>query len=78
MESNWNSEAVRSLVSELATVIDKYDDLKKMNFGIFYQNGRIGFMDLDAFAETTKVKLDADGEEKSLTEVKERLNKEEK
>lgn len=69
VENIDHMENVKELVSQLSQIIDNDEKLSKMNFGLFYQHGRIGFVDLDAFAETTKVKLSQDGEEKTLTEI---------
>jgi len=46
-----------------------------MNFALFYQHGRLGYMDLNAFAESTKVRLEQDGEEKTLTEIQKDIDK---
>lgn len=68
---------IKDIVAGLSSLIDEHPVLKNMNFGLFYQNGRIGFMDLDAFANSTKARLDADGEEKSLTDLKKDIDKNE-
>lgn len=60
---------IKDLVQDVSTAIDKYPKLRELNFGLFYQNGRLGFMDLDAFAKSTKAKINVDGEEKTLTEL---------
>ena len=46
-----------------------------MNFGLFYQHGRLGFVDLDAFANSTKMKINEDGKEQTLTEYKNNIDK---
>ena len=46
-----------------------------MNFGLFYQEGRLSLVDLDAFAKSTKVRLSENGEEKNLAEVKKEVDK---
>lgn len=68
-------DAVKQLVADVGTMIDGSETLKDMNFGLFYQHGRLGFVDLDAFAESTKVRLDPDGEEQTLTEIKNSIDK---
>lgn len=67
---------VKTLIAELGNLIDKSATLKDMNFGVFYQHGRLGFVDLDAFAESTKIRLTPDGEEKTLTEMQKSVDKE--
>lgn len=68
---------IKDIVAELSNFIDKHPTLKQKNFGLFYQNGRIGYLDLDVFAEKTKAKLDPDSEEKSLTELQKDIDKNE-
>ena len=70
-------EDIKDVVGKVSSIIDEHSKLKDINFGLFYQHGRLGFVDLDAFAEATKVKLDADGEEKTLTELKNDIDKNE-
>ena len=70
-------EDIKDIVGKVSSIIDEHPKLKDINFGLFYQHGRLGFVDLDAFAESTKVKLDADGEEKTLTELKNDIDKNE-
>ena len=43
---------IHQLVSAVSEVIQKTEGLKDKNFGLFYQHGRLGFIDLDAFAKT--------------------------
>lgn len=69
------ASGIRELVSELSSIIDKHEDLKQLNFGLFYQHGRLAYVDLDHFANTVKAKLEVDGEEKSLTELKQEIDK---
>ena len=68
------AEAIRAMFSKVDEIIQD-SPLKDMNFGLFYQNGRLSLMDLDAFAESTKVRLEKDGEEKSLTELTKDIDK---
>lgn len=68
-------EEIKELVGKVSTAIEETKELREANFGLFYQNGRLGFMDLDAFAKTTKVKLEADGPEQTLEECKEKIDK---
>lgn len=66
---------IKDIVAGVSDIIDKHPAMKEMNFGLFYQHGRLGFVDLDAFAESTKAKIDVDGEEKTLTEIKNDIDK---
>lgn len=66
---------IQNVVSKLSTIIDEYPNLKDKNFGLFYQHGRIGFMDLDAFAESTKARINEGDEEKTLTEIAKDVDK---
>ena len=68
---------IQNVVSKLSSIIDEYPNLKDKNFGLFYQHGRIGFMDLDAFAESTKARINEGDEEKTLTEVAKDIDKSE-
>ena len=68
------AEAIRAMFSKVDEIIQN-SPLKDMNFGLFYQDGRLSLMDLDAFAESTKVRLEKDGEEKSLTELTKDIDK---
>lgn len=69
---------VKDLITQLSTLINNDSKLKDMNFGLFYQHGRLGFVDLDIFAKTTKAKLTEDGEEKTLTEMQKEIDKDNK
>lgn len=66
---------IKDIVAGLSDLISKHPVLEKMNFGLFYQNGRIGFMDLDAFAQSTKARLSEDGEEKNLTDLQKDIDR---
>lgn len=68
------AEAIRAMFSKVDEIIQD-SPLKDMNFGLFYQDGRLSLIDLDAFAESTKVRLEKDGEEKSLTELTKDIDK---
>lgn len=68
---------IKDIIGELSSIIDKHEELKEMNFGLFHQHGRLAFVDLDHFADKVKVKLDGDSEEKSLTELKKEIDKNE-
>ena len=68
-------ETIKDLVANVSSLIDAKPDLKEMNFGLFYQHGRLGFVDLDAFASSTKMKINEDGKEQTLTEYKNDIDK---
>ena len=68
---------IKDIVAGVSSLIDEHPKLKDMNFGLFYQHGRLGFVDLDAFAKSTKAKINVDGEEKSLTELQKDIDKNE-
>jgi len=75
--TNYDShmDDIKDIVAGMSALIDEHPKLKDMNFSLFYQHGRIGFVDLDAFAESTKVRLEEDGEEKTLTEIQNDIDK---
>lgn len=66
---------IKDIVAGLSAIIDEHPKIKDMNFGLFYQHGRLSFVDLDAFAKSTKARIDVDGEEKSLTELQKDIDK---
>ena len=66
---------IKDVVAGVSEIIDAHPALKDMNFGLFYQHGRLGFVDLDAFAKSTKARLEVDGEEKTLTELQNDIDK---
>lgn len=72
-EDHMNS--IKELVSKVSDIIDADKELNSMNFGLFYQHGRLGFVDLDAFAQSTKVRLEENGEEKNLAEIQKEVDK---
>lgn len=48
-------EEVHDLVGAVSKVINEHDILKNKNFSLYYQHGRLGYMDLDMFAEKIKI-----------------------
>ena len=70
-------ENIKELVSIVGDFIDKHTTIQSMNFGLYHQHGRLGFVDLDAFAKATKVTTE-DGTEQTLTELKQTIDNEEK
>lgn len=67
-------ESIRAMFTEVDKIIQG-SPLKDMNFGLFYQDGRLSLIDLDAFAESTKVRLKQNGEEKTLTELQKNIDR---
>lgn len=45
---------VHEMVTAVSDIIKKYPILASKNFGLYYQHGRLGYMDLDIFAEKLK------------------------
>ena len=70
-------ENIKELVSIVGDFIEAHPNIQSMNFGLYHQHGRLGFVDLDAFAKATKVTTE-DGTEQTLTELKQSIDKEEK
>lgn len=78
-ENNFYSEHlddIKDLVAQLGDYIAGKPVLAEKNFALYYQHGRIGFVDLDAFAQTTKVALEENGEQKSLADIQNSIDKE--
>ena len=43
---------IQALVTAVSQIIQNHPNLVEKNFSIHYQHGRIGYMDLDAFAKS--------------------------
>lgn len=43
---------IQEMVTAVSQIIQNHPNLVEKNFSIHYQHGRIGYMDLDAFAKT--------------------------
>ena len=56
---------IQSLVTEFSEIIKKHPDLIDRNFSIYYQHGRIGYMDLDAFAKSMNLEKVVNTEEQN-------------
>lgn len=67
---------IRDLVAAVSDIIKSHDKLKDKNFGLFYQHGRLGYVDLDMFAKT--VDMNSILKAKKETEDKKELDKEKK
>ena len=46
---------IQELVAAVSQVIQEHPNLVEKNFSIHYQHGRIGYMDLDAFARSIDI-----------------------
>ena len=46
---------IQELVAAVSQVIQEHPNMVNKNFSIHYQHGRIGYMDLDAFAKTVDI-----------------------
>ena len=75
LEHQDHIDSVRKLFAQVSDIIEADEKLSSMNFGLFYQEGRLSLVDLDAFAKSTKVRLSENGEEKNLAEVKKEVDK---
>lgn len=61
------AEDIQSLVTEFSQIIQNHPTLVEKNFSVHYQHGRIGYMDLDAFAKSVDLeKLVKAKEENSI------------
>lgn len=58
---------IQSLVAKFSQIIQNHPNLVEKNFSVHYQHGRIGYMDLDAFAKSVDLeKLVKAKEENSI------------
>jgi hypothetical protein len=58
---------IQDLVSEFSKIIQSHPNMVEKNFSLHYQHGRIGYMDLDAFAKSVDLeKLVKAKEENSI------------
>ena len=46
---------IQSLVAAVSQIIDNHPLLREKNFGLYYQHGRLGYMDLDIMADRLKL-----------------------
>lgn len=67
------AQEIHQLVSAVSEVIQNTGGLKDKNFGLFYQHGRLGFIDLDAFAKT----VDTEALAEKLTKEQKSIDKNE-
>jgi hypothetical protein len=58
---------IQEMVTAVSQIIQEHPNLVEKNFSIHYQHGRIGYMDLDAFAKSVDLeKLVKAKEENSI------------
>ena len=68
------AQEIHQLVTAVSEVIQKAEGLKDKNFGLFYQHGRLSFLDLDAFAKNVDTAALAEkltNEQKSIDKIEE-------
>jgi hypothetical protein len=58
------AKEIQDFVTAVSKLLDNHESLKEMNFGLFLQHGRLGFVDLDAFAKS----VDIDKMKQKITE----------
>lgn len=67
-------EDIQSMVAAVSQIISNHEKMKDKNFCLYYQHGRLGYLDLDEFAKNIDVK---GMQEKINTESKKELDKNE-
>lgn len=67
-------EDIQSMVAAVSQIISSHEKMKDKNFCLYYQHGRLGYLDLDEFAKNIDVK---GMQEKINTENKKELDKNE-
>lgn|SRR5574344_1167528 len=62
---------IQQFVTGVSAMLDNHPLLKNKNFGLFYQHGRLGYVDLDLFAKNIDIdKLTKKAkEEKSIDKI---------
>jgi hypothetical protein len=66
---------VQSMIMAVSQIIDNHPNLKERNFGLYYQHGRLGYVDLDAFAESVDLDAIKKAREEKITEDENTLDK---
>ena len=57
-------KSVMELIKTFAEIIEKDEELNKLNFALFYKDGQVSYLDLNAFSETAKrVKEELEGKQ---------------
>ena len=54
---------IQEMVTAVSQIIQNHPNLVEKNFSIHYQHGRIGYMDLDAFAKSVDIEKIAKAKE---------------
>lgn len=67
-------EDIQGMVTAVSQIISNHEKIKDKNFCLYYQHGRLGYLDLDEFAKNVDVK---GIQEKINTESKKELDKNE-
>lgn len=67
-------EDIQGMVTAVSQIINNHEKIKDKNFCLYYQHGRLGYLDLDEFAKNVDVK---GIQEKINTESKKELDKNE-
>lgn len=67
-------EDIQGMVTAVSQIISNHEKIKDKNFCLYYQHGRLGYLDLDEFAKNVDVK---GMQEKINTENKKELDKNE-
>lgn len=67
-------EDIQGMVTAVSQIISNHEKIKDKNFCLYYQHGRLGYLDLDEFAKNVDVK---GMQEKINTESKKELDKNE-
>lgn len=65
---------IQSMVTAVSQIIDNHEKMKEKNFCLYYQHGRLGYLDLDEFAKSVDVK---GMQEKMQAETEKELDKNE-
>ena len=65
---------IQSMVTAVSQIIDSHEKMKEKNFCLYYQHGRLGYLDLDEFAKNVDVK---GMQEKMQAETEKELDKNE-
>ena len=48
-------EEIQALVTSVSETINTHEKLKNKNLGLFYQHGRLSYVDLDIFAKAANI-----------------------
>ena len=67
-------EDIQGMVTAVSQIIDNHEKMKEKNFCLYYQHGRLGYLDLDEFAKSVDVK---GMQEKMQAETEKELDKNE-